>query len=639
MSDGPDAKYESLAEVHGSVPLPRHPSFWRRLLAFVGPAYLVSVGYMDPGNWATDIAAGSRLGTSLLWVLLMSNLMALLLQSLSARLGIVRGMDLAQASRAVFGKRVSSLLWLLAELAIPATDLAEVLGSAIGLNLLFGLPLTLGVVLTALDTFLLLVLHGRGMRLMEAFVVALITIIGLCLGLEIALARPDVSSIGVGLIPSLRGEGALYLAIGILGATVMPHNLYLHSALVQSRRIVRTPAGIRAAIRFNNIDSAVALNVAFLINAALLILSAATFHRTGQHQVVEIQEAHRLLEPILGQWFAPVVFAIALIAAGQSSTITGTLAGQIVMEGYIRLRLQPIVRRLVTRALALAPALLAIFFLGESATGELLVFSQVILSLQLPFAVIPLIHLTSDRRWLGPYTVKPMLQAMAWSVAVIIVFLNVKLTAESISTWAARAGQYGWIVWLMIGAVSLCLLAFLAYVTAIPIMQRLKGLPTPAEVSLHGPATMPPVNAAPHPRRITAAVDFSAADMAVLAHTLSLARSSGRAASVVILHVVESTGAKMLGAEMQDVEARADRDRLELYCSELIELGVEASCDLGFGDVTEELARLIERHAPDLVVMGAHGHRLVGDLVHGTTVDRLRHRIKVPLLVVPQAEA
>jgi len=369
---------ESLSEVHGSVMVPRRPRFWRRLLAFSGPAYLVSVGYMDPGNWATDIAAGARFGNALIWVLLMSNVMAVLLQSLSARLGIVTRMDLAQACRGMFGPRVSFVLWLLAELAITSTDLAEVLGSAIGLNLLFGIPLVAGVLLTALDTFVLLLVHHMGMRVMEGFIVLLITIIGGSLAVEVLLSHPDMGSIAVGFIPSLPGEGALYLAIGMLGATVMPHNLYLHSALVQSRSISQTPAGIRAGVNFNVLDSVVALNGAFFVNAALLVMAAATFHTTGHTQVAEIQEAHRLLEPILGASIAPIAFAIALIASGQSSTITGTLTGQIVMEGFIHLRLRPLVRRLITRALALVPALVVIVVFGEQASGQLLVLSQVI---------------------------------------------------------------------------------------------------------------------------------------------------------------------------------------------------------------------------------------------------------------------
>jgi manganese transport protein len=635
-TDHGGSPHTSLSEVHGSVDLPRHPSFWRRLLAFSGPAYLVSVGYMDPGNWATDIAAGSHLGMGLIWVLLMSNLMAVLLQSLSSRLGIITGLDLAQACRAMFGRRMALVLWLLTELAITATDLAEILGSAIGLQLLFGLPLTLGVIITTLDTFVLLLMHNLGIRMMEAFIVVLITTIGVCLGIEVFLAKPEWTTVASGFIPSLSGDGALYLAIGILGATVMPHNLYLHSALVQSRRVVKTPAGIRASLRFNTIDSVVALNGAFFVNAALLVMAAATFHRSGFHEVTAIQEAHRLLEPILGARLAPIAFSVALIASGQSSTITGTLAGQIVMEGFVRLRLRPLIRRLLTRSMALIPALTAIIILGDSATGDLLVLSQVILSLQLSFAVIPLIHLVSDRRWMGDYAVGPSIQIAGWIVAAIIAYLNLKLATETIGAWARDAGGTAWLVWTLAVPTALGLLALLGYVTVLPFWQRWRGIPLPAQTGVHGEAVIAAVNPAPFPRQIAAALDFSSVDGAVLAHTLAAAQRAGRGASVVLFHVVESGAARALGQELKDSEARSDQERLDLYCSELIEQGVEASCALGFGDPVEQLARLVEETAPDLVIMGEHGHGLVGDFVHGTTVDKLRHRIGAPLLIVPE---
>src|SRR4051794_5875516 len=413
----------SLSEVHGSVEIPRQLSFWRRLFAFSGPAYLVSVGYMDPGNWATDIAAGSRFGYRLLWVLVMSNIMAILLQSLSARLGIVTGMDLAQACRAMFDRRISWLLWVLAEVAIAACDLAEVLGSAIGLQLLFGMPLLLAVFVTALDTFVLLLLHHRGVRLMEAFILTLVLTIGVCLAIEVFLSKPHWGMMAGGLVPSLPGDGALFLAIGILGATVMPHNLYLHSALVQSRRVQHTPAGIRASIRFNTIDSFIALNGALLVNAALLVLAGATFFKAGMFNVAEIQDAHHLLEPLLGHKIAPIAFAVALIAAGQSSTITGTLAGQVVMEGFVHIRLRPLVRRLLTRALAIVPALLTIVFCGGRAPGNLLLLPQVVLSPQLSFAVIPLVQLAPDRRWMGQYVINRWMTVGGWLVAGVIAAL------------------------------------------------------------------------------------------------------------------------------------------------------------------------------------------------------------------------
>jgi len=634
-SDG-NGDHISLSEVHGSVPVPRQPTFWKRLFAFVGPAYLVSVGYMDPGNWATDIAAGSKFGYALLWVLLMSNVMAILLQSLSVRLGIVTGMDLAQASRAMFGKRVSAALWVLAELAITATDLAEVLGTAIGLHLLFGIPLWIGVLVTAFDTFVMLLLHGLGMRMMEAFIVALVTTIGVCLGIEIVLAHPEWGAIASSVVPTLPGPGSLYLAIGILGATVMPHNLYLHSALVQSRRIARTPAGIRSGVRFNVIDSVVALNGAFFVNAALLVMAAATFHRVGLNEVADIQEAHNLLEPILGAAVAPIVFAVALIASGQSSAITGTLSGQIVMEGFVQLRLRPLVRRLLTRALALVPALVAILAFGERASGELLVFSQVVLSLQLSFAVIPLIHLTSDSRWMGQYVIRPALRVAAWGIAIIIAGLNLTLAHEQIVSWLAGAGRFSWLLWATVVPLAAGLVALLVYVTVVPAMQRRRRAPTPELASVHGAAAMPAVSAARAPQLIGAAVDFSSADTAVLSHAVGLARAV-KGGKVVLFHVVESGGARLLGREMSDSESRADQERLELYRSELEELGIDAVFDLGFGSPADQLALLVERWRPDLVVLGAHGHRGIADLVHGTTVENLRHRISVPVLVVPTA--
>lgn len=633
MIRAPYAKGDALEP--GVIEVPPQLSFWKRLLAFSGPAYLVSVGYMDPGNWATDIAAGSRFGYALLWVLVMSNLMALLLQSLSARLGIVTRMDLAQACRALYGKKAGFALWVLAEIAIVACDLAEVLGSAIGLQLLFGLPLIAGILITALDTFLLLLLHGRGVRLLEAFIVVLVTTIGVCLALEVFLAKPGVAEVAAGLVPSLPGEGALYLAMGMLGATVMPHNIYLHSALVQSRRVAPTPAGIRSGIRFNTIDSFVALNGALFVNASLLVMAAAAFHKAGFHRVEDILEAHRLLEPILGEAIAPVAFAVALLLSGQSSTITGTLAGQIVMEGFLQLRLRPIVRRMLTRAVAIVPAVAVIATMGEKATGELLVLSQVVLSLQLPFAVIPLVHLVSDGRWLGQYAIGRRLKVLAWLVAGLITGLNALLAYQEISGWLAAAGSWAWLLWVTVVPAAVGLVVFLGFVIFGPLRQRMKGLPLPEIASVHGPASMPPLTPPRPPQRIAAAVDFSPADTAVLSHAVALARASGRGAQVLLFHVVESGGVRILGGEMDDREVRSDTERLELYRTELAEQGVEAVYELGFGEPAVQLARLAETHGAELMVVGSHGHAGMADLVHGTTVDHLRHLLKIPVLVVP----
>ena len=417
----------SLSESHGSVPVPRG-GFWRRLMAFVGPGYLVAVGYMDPGNWATDLAGGSAFGYALLSVVLLSSLMAILLQTLSARLGIGAGLDLAQACRQRYSRPVTFVLWLLCEFAIIACDLAEVLGTAIALKLLFGLPLFAGVLITVFDVMLLLALQRFGFRKLEAFVATLLVAIAGCFAYELWLARPDWGAVAGGFVPTGRivaDPAMLFIAIGILGATVMPHNLYLHSSVVQTRAYDRRDR--KSAIRFATIDTVVALGFALLINAAILILAAATFHVAGRTDVADIEEAHRLLSPMLGAGAASVVFALALLASGQNSTITGTLAGQIVMEGFLRIRLPVWLRRIVTRAIALVPAALAIGLAGEGATTRLLLLSQVVLSLQLPFAVIPLVALTGDARLMGEHVSPLALRIAAWVVAAAIVGLNVTL--------------------------------------------------------------------------------------------------------------------------------------------------------------------------------------------------------------------
>ena len=428
----------SLPEVHRSIAVPERGGFWRKLLAYGGPGYLVSVGYMDPGNWATDLAGGSKFGYSLLSVILLSNLMAILLQALCVRLGVATGRDLAQACRDNFSRPVSLGLWVLCEIAIAACDLAELVGSAIALQLLFGLPLAIGVCLTGLDVFVLLFLQHRGFRYIEALVIALITLIGGCFIAELIFARPDLGSVLQGYIPQaeiVRNPEALYLAIGILGATVMPHNLYLHSSIVQTRDWQDTPAKKREAIKFGTIDSTVALSLALFINSAILILAAAVFYTSGKHDVAEIQDAYKLLSPMLGVGPASAIFAIALLASGQNSTLTATMAGQIVMEGFLHLRLKPWVRRFLTRSIAIVPALLTIVWFGEGSTTSLLILSQVILSLQLSFAVIPLIMFTSDRKLMGEFVNPRWLKVLAYGVATIIVGLNGWLVVQTISGW------------------------------------------------------------------------------------------------------------------------------------------------------------------------------------------------------------
>ncbi|MDX2192875.1 MAG: Nramp family divalent metal transporter [Gemmatimonadales bacterium] len=424
----------SLPESHGSVAVPTGGVWWRKALAFAGPGYLVAVGYMDPGNWATDIAGGARFGYALLSVVLLSNLMAILLQSLSLKLGIVTGRDLAQACRDAYPKPVALALWGLCEVAIAACDLAEVIGSAIALQLLFGLPLLWGVCITVLDVLVILLLQQRGFRWLEAFVITLVATVGLCFAVELWLARPDVGAIAAGLVPSaaiVRDPRMLYIAVGILGATVMPHNLYLHSAVVQTRAIADSDAGRREAIRYATLDSTIALLLAFLVNAAILILAASTFHRAGMAEVADIADAHRLLEPLLGTAVASALFAVALLASGQNSTVTGTLAGQIVMEGFLDLRLPPWLRRLVTRAVAIVPAIAVVWWKGDQGAADLLVLSQVILSLQLPFAVVPLVAFTSSRAKMGAYANGPVLAAVAWLVAGVIIGLNGWLLATA----------------------------------------------------------------------------------------------------------------------------------------------------------------------------------------------------------------
>lgn len=424
----------SLREVHGSIAVPHDANFWRKLFAFAGPGYLVAVGYMDPGNWATDLAGGARYGYTLLSVILISNLMAILLQALAVRLGIAAGRDLAQACRDSYSKPVTIVLWVLCEVAIAACDLAEVIGAAIALNLLFGLPLIWGVSLTALDVLLILFLQHKGFRYVEALVVALIVAIAGSFAIEIWLARPDPVALVAGFVPRtdiITNPEMLYIALGILGATVMPHNLYLHSSIVQTRRYIDTFESKKEAIRFATLDSSIALMSALFINAAILVVAASVFHGTPYESVADIGDAHQLLSPLLGTSAAGVLFAVALLCSGQNATLTGTLAGQIVMEGFVNIRLRPWLRRLITRLVAIVPAVIVVSLYGERGTGALLILSQVILSLQLPFAVFPLVSFTSDRRKMGSFVAPGWVRGLAWTVAVIIGALNVWLLFQT----------------------------------------------------------------------------------------------------------------------------------------------------------------------------------------------------------------
>jgi manganese transport protein len=615
----------SLSEVHGSIDTTRSRSWWRQLFVFFGPAYLVSVGYMDPGNWATDLAGGSQFGYTLLWVLLMSNGMAILLQNLSARLGIVRGRDLAQANRETWPAFINIPLYVLAEIAIAACDLAEVLGMAIGIQLLTGLPLIYGVCLTVLDTFLLLLLQRLGMRRMEAFVIGLIAIVGGSFLVEILLAKPSATDIVRGFVPVLQGRQALYIAIGIIGATVMPHNLYLHSALVQTRKIGPGKSQVKKALRINFLDSAVALNLAFLVNAAILILAATVFFKTGNTSVASIKEAYRLL-PMLGTNLAPKLFAIALIAAGQSSTLTGTLAGQIVMEGYLHLRINPWLRRLLTRLLAIIPAVLVILIAGESEADNLLVLSQVILSVQLGFAIIPLIHFVSDRSTMGDFAARPLIRLLSWLVAALLVYLNIKLVAEEMLPWLAQPG--GWGTKVLILAASAAAIGLLAYITFQPIFTRRARKVIPL---VHPQADPLKDWTPPAFRHVAIALDFSTHDQKLLAYAVG---QGGKDARYLLIHVVESASARMLGHESDDLETRKDQERLDQYRLALEEKGYGCYTVLGFRHRSREIARIVNQQKADMLVIGSHGHTGLKDFIYGETVNAVRHEVKVPVLVV-----
>ena len=615
----------SLGEVHSSVGT-SHSSVWRRMLAFSGPAYLVSVGYMDPGNWGTDLLGGSQFGYQLLWVLVMSNAMAVLLQTLSARLGIVRGLDLAQACREAYSRPITLCLWGLCEVAIAACDLAEVLGAAIGLNLLFGLPLLAGVILTAADTLLLLWLQRFGIRMMEAFVLALIAVIGGCFFFEILLAKPALSEVLKGLVPRLGGPEAMYAAIAILGATVMPHNLYLHSALVQTRRIGASDESKRRACRFNLIDSGIALNAAMLVNMAILILSAAVFFKHGV-VVTEIQQAHVLLAPMLGTGAASVVFALALIASGQSSTLTGTLAGQIVMEGFLNFRMRPWLRRIITRMMAIVPAAITVYLFGQQGTFKLLILSQVILSMQLPFAVIPLIHFTSNRGRMGAFANRLWVQALAWGMAAIIVALNAQVYWE----WIANSRGNRWLLWLGVAPLGILLVALLAWVTLQPALSAWIRRTGRAPLSLPEPVgagAQAPVYA-----RILVPLDHTDLDRQAVGHAASLARLHH--AKIYLLHVEEGVTSQIYGALSSTAEVKAGQNYLDEIVRSLEAESIEVSTKVVHSaNPKKEIIRYAQEVQPDLLVMGAHGHKRLKDLIFGNTIDPVRHALNVPILVV-----
>jgi manganese transport protein len=676
MAMGEGDVRHSLEEIHGSVPIPA-VSWWRRFLAFSGPAFMVSVGYMDPGNWGTDLLAGSSFGHRLLWVLLMSNLMALLLQSLATRLGVVTGRDLAQACRESYPRATAVGLWVLCEVAIAATDLAEVIGTIIALKLLFNLPYLAGLAVAAGDTLLLLALQRRGVRLLELLTLGLVGVIAVSFVFEIALARPDWAAVARGLVPGLdRAQlgSQLYAAIAMLGATVMPHNLYLHSALVQTRAFPRNEAGKRLACRYNLFDSALALNGAFFINAAILVLAAATF----THPVQTLTEAHTLLRLVWGTSLASVLFAVALLASGQSSTLTGTLAGQVVMEGFVRLRIRPWARRLLTRLAAIVPALVVLSLAGNptdedrrdvavavasslaastpldaavqvgAAQGawkvepvdlrllQLLVLSQAVLSFQLPFAILPLVQFTSDRRRMGVFASGPLLKAGAWVTAALVVGLNVVLIGLQVGEWAGAAESAGvsggWVYGTLV-PLALALGAFLVWVALYPWLVRRVAGPAPALVAPAGRRA--PALPGVRYRRIGVAVELAGGDDRVLAQAAALARLHD--ASLVLVHVVEGPGAAVYGPAADDQESRSDRAGMAELVRHLREAGLSADGVLGYGDPPGELVRVAREEGLDLLVLGTHGHRFLADLALGQTVSPVLHRLAIPILVVPSA--
>ncbi|MGD8426733.1 MAG: Nramp family divalent metal transporter, partial [Balneolaceae bacterium] len=559
------------------------------------------------------------------------NVMALLLQYLSAKLGLVRGRDLAQASRETYPPFINFVLYILAEIAIAATDLAEVLGMAIGLKLLFGLPILIGVTITILDTFLLLVFQKYGMRKMEAFIISLIGIIGISFLINLVIAKPDMAVIATGFVPDIPNSYALYIAIGIIGATVMPHNLYLHSALVQTRKIDRSETGLTKAIKYNLFDSAIALNLAFFVNGAILVLAAAAFYTHGYFEVEGIEKAHQLLEPLLGSTVAPILFAVALIAAGQSSTITSTLAGQVVMEGYLHLRIQPWLRRLMTRLLAIIPAFLTVYFLGSSSTTNLLILSQVILSLQLGFATIPLIHFVSDKKKMGKQAIGLWVKVASWVAASIIVVLNIKLVWDEITAWIQQSDMLWIQVPVVIVAAGAVLL--LLYITFRPWIKKVglteeKILGTP-----HGeyPEALRDLPKVDQYQRIAVTVDFSHKDMDAIRNAIS---QGGGQAQYQLIHVVESAGALIFGREISDYESSRDKEKLAEYVSFLQKEGYEAESVIGYGSPKKVITKIVEENRPDLLIMGAHGHKTMKDLIFGQTVDYVRHHVEIPVLIV-----
>jgi manganese transport protein len=627
---------KSLSEVHSSVNVNNTSSFWKRLFYFTGPAFMVSVGYMDPGNWATDLAGGSQFGYRLIWVVLLANLMAILFQALSARLGIVAGRDLAQACRDHYSKPINYILWIICEIAIAACDLAEVIGSAVGLYLLFGIPLMWGVIITAFDVLILMFLLSFGIRKMEAFILALIATIGICFGFEMFLSKPDFASIATGFVPGFLNGNALYISLGIIGATVMPHNLYLHSALVQSRNVKRTQKGLKDANHFNLIDSVGALNAAFFVNAAILILAAAVFFSTGHSDVASIIDAHALLAPLLGNKFAPIAFGVALLAAGQSSTITGTFAGQIVMEGFVGLRMKPWLRRIITRLIAVIPTIITIKIAGDSSVDALLVLSQVILSLQLPFAIIPLLHFTSSKIKMKEFASKYLVRLLAWLAAGFIIVLNLKLVYDFLIDNFSASGITGVVIKFAVLPIVFFLVGLLIWIVTEPYLKeenfrklekmlpkRSKGLTmfeSPKKVVIY--------------KRVGIALEGKAdRDEQVVGNALPFLKTL--TADIYLIHCVETVTGRFIGDMVADKTANEMEKYLSNFSEKLIDENFNVKIIIGGGEPEDEIARICKADDIELLIVGSHGHKFLKDIIYGSTANEVRHRVRIPVLAIP----
>ena len=622
----------SLAEVNASVLIRPHSNFWARLFTFTGPAFMVSVGYMDPGNWATDIAGGARFGYKLIWVILLANLMAILFQALSARLGIVYGRDLAQACRDHYSKTINFILWIVCEVAIAACDLAEVLGSAIGLYLLFKIPLLWGVLITTFDVLLLMFLMSFGIRKMEAFILALVATIGICFGIEVFFSNPNFYEASQGLIPTSLNTEGLFIALGIIGATVMPHNLYLHSALVQSRNVNRTTTGLKEANKFNLIDSVVALNAAFFVNAAILIVAAAVFFKNGYNNIASIIDAHSLLAPLLGTKAAPIIFGIALLAAGQSSTITGTFAGQIVMEGFVGLKMRPWLRRLTTRLIAIIPTLIVIKVSGDSAIDSLLILSQVILSLQLPFALIPLLHFTSNKKKMGEFASKMWVKMLAWTAASLITLLNLKYIYDLIIESIPLSNTQGILVKYLLIPITAFLLPLLLWMLVEPIFSKAR-ISTIVQKATAGFAHAA-IKSSTGRKKVGLALEGKRdKDEQIYNGSIDLIKSMN--AEVYLINIVQSVTGRFMGELVADKDAFEMNEYLNTFAEKFKAEGIPTQIIIGGGEPKEEIIRIAKKENLELLIAGSHGHKFISDIIYGSTVEGVRHGVQLPVLAIP----